>query len=219
MRKRLLSKSLLKTEPDVYQKVAYEFLDHEKITEAQLADAEVTLKAFFYFNDLTYDPVSNGIFPEDGPIPVDVILKNCLPVTHEAVEDAIKKVMATYPPSRITARLVGEEPSDLQKWRLQQNTPMKELEQEEQQEDARFILKHLAGRKKEWTLLGVKSRESLNKIITDCFGLPTIQKMRKTGCLSTKEVQLLVARHMIFGQNRTKNPNAKKARNPLYSKA
>jgi hypothetical protein len=144
-------------------------------------------------------------FLGDAPIPVVVILKICPEVTPENLESAAKRVADKETPPRF----LEQDLTDLEKWRCQQGVTLHTIAYEHYLDAIRLGLQHLAGRKTDWTLLGIKSLESLYKTVNLCFGVSVLDSMKKTKCLSTENVQLLLARAMSLGQKRTKKPNSR----------
>lgn len=196
-------------------RVKYTLADGTTITEADFLDAQFELNAFFIFNGLEHDIVRHGVLGYRG-IPVEVLIAQCLPASQDVLVAAAKKAAASIAP-----RLYEYDLTDLEFWAVQQGkTDFKSLETARHEQMILNNLAYLAGRKKEWTLLGIKSQAAMAKLVHQCFGPDWVKRMHMTKCLPARLVQQLLARKTRIGSARVRSANQRpKANRSVAAKA
>lgn len=179
-------------------RVHHTFLDGRTVSQAEVLDAEIELKAFFIFNGLRYDVVRNGLRGYAG-IPIHVLIAPCSATTPEALEAAADKEANTSMPPRIYEGNL----TALEWWNFQQGkTTWNQLAIKHYKRGILGCLHYIAERKDQWTLLGIKSEPALTDRVRQCFGPQWVRRMRKDDCLPSLFVQLLLARRTREGTER-----------------
>ncbi|MEI6077089.1 MAG: hypothetical protein WCS94_16025 [Verrucomicrobiota bacterium] len=184
------------TKPKNSTKTIATFKDGSSITKDDLLKAEVELNAFLiFFVSVPYRPVLTGKMKRD-------IGKNRLcesiPATDEIWLDSTVGEQIT----RTGVRLLRSKLTEKEKRFLVAGYSTISVAHLQARRMIREVIDTIAGRKKGWTLLGVKSERELSKLLVKCYGAGVAREVMACKLVPEKYVLQLVARKIRLESDR-----------------
>ena len=176
------------TKPIKSTKAIVTFKDGSSITKADLLKAEVELNAFLiFFVSVPYRPVLTGKMKRD-------IGKNRLCESIPATDGIWLEATVGEQIMQTGARLLRSKLTAKEKTYLAAGYSTISVARVQAARMIRDVIYTIAGRKKGWTLLGVKSERELSKLLVKCYGAGVAREVMTRKLVPEKYVLQLVAR-------------------------
>lgn len=191
-------------------KVVHKFRDGTFITQTDLRNAEIEMKAIFIYWGAPFAAVIKGQVGEKGIWKEKMILEN--PEINKMVERVTINAQMQAARLRLSEKNLTEEES----WGLRiGNTTPYALAREQLRGKIHNSLQCITKHPNNWTMLGVSSEADLVKMVRACYGVKFASEVRKNNLFPRQAAIQLLARKNRIESTRALAEKVKKKTNGL----
>jgi hypothetical protein len=191
-------------------KVVHKFRDGTFITQTDLHNAEIEMKAIFIYWSAPFAAVMKGQVGKNGIWKENMLLKN--PELNEMLVRATINAQMQAARPRLSQKNLTDEES----WGLRiGNTTPHALAREQLRGKIHNSLQCITKHPNNWTMLGVGSEADLVKMVRACYGVKFASEVRKNNLFPRHAAIQLLARKNRIESTRALADKAKKNTNGL----